>query len=86
MRFIFLLIAIAILLCPASATWGDPLITQGTCYERAIQYGTAMEQRGIAYQIGMSENPYHVWIIRDGRALEPGFGYVEDWQVAGVDY
>lgn len=46
-----------------------------------------MEQQGIAYQIGMSEVPYHVWILRDGRALEPGFGYApEEWYVAGVDY
>lgn len=35
----------------------------------------------------MSENPYHVWIIRDGRPLEAGFGYApEEWAVPGVDY
>jgi hypothetical protein len=46
-----------------------------------------MEQQGIPYKIGMSESPYHVWIIRGGRALEPGFGYApEEWYVAGVDY
>ena len=80
-----LILALALLTVSAGTDWGMPLIS-GTCYERTIQYGKYCEQAGISYEIGMSQEPYHVWILLDGRALEPGYGPVEDWRVPGVDY
>ena len=50
-----LALALALLTVSAGTDWGMPLISGGTCYERCIQYGTAMEQQVVPYQIGMSE-------------------------------